>query len=36
MKYILILSLLVLTACSSQPNRCNQDNAGKQKSRLVE
>ena len=24
MKYILIISLLILSACSSSPNRCNQ------------
>jgi len=27
MKYILIIGLLALTACSSTPNRCNQKNA---------
>ena len=26
MKYIIILSFLFLTACSSQPNRCNRSN----------
>jgi len=37
MKYIIILSLLFLAACSSQPNRCSQrdsgSNAVQQKSR---
>jgi starvation-inducible outer membrane lipoprotein len=27
MKYILIMGMLFLTACSSAPNRCNQKNA---------
>lgn len=26
MKYIIILSLLFLSACTSQPNRCSHDN----------
>lgn len=34
MKYIAILSLLLMAACSSHPNRCNQDNGGQQKSRF--
>lgn len=33
MKYLLILSLLLLTACGSQPNRCNQEGGAQHKSR---
>ncbi len=36
MKYLIIFSLLLLTACSSAHNRCNQDpsvHSGQQKSR---
>jgi len=35
MKYFVILSLLLLAACSSHPNRCNQEAGGQQKSRFV-
>ena len=30
MKYIIILSILLLTACSSQSNRCNRSNGFQQ------
>lgn len=36
MKYILVLSILVLTACGSSPSRCNQKLTGNVHHDLIE